>query len=854
MKKLVIFLITFVFVISIISAVHNSSVSLPTISIYETKSINTMLSVSNTGDLEDDSINKIVFYYNNITINSILNINSWTFTNDLISINWSKSSGITPLGSQSFPFTFTANKVNSDINPIFRVVTIDDKNTSYENNVSIIIKNDYSGPNLWNVKPANNSFVFGKTNEYFSVNAEDNETGLDYGVISYKKCTDLPPYNQVNLSCTNNICQTNIDLSNYNEGEEVCYIIAMYNNAGEISNLGTIGNDLRVKIDKTAPLVTLIYPVNNLISNLQPLSFNFTSIDNMASEINCSLYVNSVLKEQKIVANGSDDFFITNLTEGTNIWEIMCKDEAGNTNISEERIFIYDTTPPTINIESIVGFNKGIINIAHTESDSNFNSSGCKYKVNSGPWESTSCNSNLFFDTTLCPDGKNSCNLTFASEDLAGNVGYGSVVFSVDNSNPSINYVDINDTDRIVKSGDNIFITSDGTDEQGVSECRAILFEGSKKHEKILNNNTCSGEYVIPLIASGNYVLNVEITNNAGSTNYSSINLSVDNTNPVIVITNPKNNSNSNGTLKFDFSVNENCSLCRLLCNNVDMGSLSNVEINGSIEGSVNSSNEVYSCNVICKDLVGNEGLAEIFVYFDNIAPLIGNISLTKGTNYFYLMWNTDTLADSRVYYGENENNLNNSYYEGNLTLNHSAIIVGLQSSTLYYYYIESRDVFDNSVNSSIYNLTTDPIIYSGSSGSRSQKNNVNNNETNQINSTSRCVSNWVCTSWSSCKGEKQTRTCVDLAKCETDSEKPLEFQTCKVQQLEEKEENPNFEEDNFENKGSLTGAITGGAVGILRGKYIVIPIAVIITSAISVLILKRLKNKFKKKEIYDID
>ena len=41
------------------------------------------------------------------------------------------------------------------------------------------------------------------------------------------------------------------------------------------------------------------------------------------------------------------------------------------------------------------------------------------------------------------------------------------------------------------------------------------------------------------------------------------------------------------------------------------------------------------------------------------------------------------------------------------------------------------------------------------------------------------CISNWQCDNWSQCAENQQTRTCNDLNFCETNTNKPIEIQSC---------------------------------------------------------------------------
>jgi hypothetical protein len=47
--------------------------------------------------------------------------------------------------------------------------------------------------------------------------------------------------------------------------------------------------------------------------------------------------------------------------------------------------------------------------------------------------------------------------------------------------------------------------------------------------------------------------------------------------------------------------------------------------------------------------------------------------------------------------------------------------------------------------------------------------------------SSSSCTERWLCTDWSSCSNDVQTRACEDVNKCSTDLSKPMESQPCNI-------------------------------------------------------------------------
>ncbi len=63
--------------------------------------------------------------------------------------------------------------------------------------------------------------------------------------------------------------------------------------------------------------------------------------------------------------------------------------------------------------------------------------------------------------------------------------------------------------------------------------------------------------------------------------------------------------------------------------------------------------------------------------------------------------------------------------------------------------------------------------------GYTNQTKTITMNESKVLDFNMSCVPNWDCTSWSSCSGGTQTRTCTDLNSCGVDTGKPSESKSC---------------------------------------------------------------------------
>ncbi|MDO8459803.1 MAG: hypothetical protein Q7S74_01715 [Nanoarchaeota archaeon] len=106
-------------------------------------------------------------------------------------------------------------------------------------------------------------------------------------------------------------------------------------------------------LDVTPPSVTLNYPYSGANLSLTNINFNFTSTDETSTSLNCSLYVDSIYRNNnESVINGTATLLNASvLTEGSHNWTINCSDASKNYNVST-RSFLVDVTLPSGNLTS----------------------------------------------------------------------------------------------------------------------------------------------------------------------------------------------------------------------------------------------------------------------------------------------------------------------------------------------------------------------------------------------------------------------------------------------------------------------------------------------------------------------
>ncbi|MGB9748525.1 MAG: CARDB domain-containing protein, partial [Candidatus Woesearchaeota archaeon] len=104
-------------------------------------------------------------------------------------------------------------------------------------------------------------------------------------------------------------------------------------------------------VDKTGPAIYLNSPREDEIVSSNYVTFNWTAYDNLALEINCSLYVDGSLKEENIILeNGSYANRTYIYPDGIYSWNVSCFDLAENYNWSETRNFTVEA-PPNVTLD-----------------------------------------------------------------------------------------------------------------------------------------------------------------------------------------------------------------------------------------------------------------------------------------------------------------------------------------------------------------------------------------------------------------------------------------------------------------------------------------------------------------------
>ena len=144
--------------------------------------------------------------------------------------------------------------------------------------------------------------------------------------------------------------QTQIKLNTTFNASDGIYIlnVSLFDNVTATSYSSNV--TVNFTIDTVKPNVTLNAPVNIFNTSNVNVTFNFTATDNIATSLNCSLYINGTINQTNTsTLNGTATLFIVNnIAENSYKWNVTCLDAALNSNTSE-RNFTIDITLPSIN-------------------------------------------------------------------------------------------------------------------------------------------------------------------------------------------------------------------------------------------------------------------------------------------------------------------------------------------------------------------------------------------------------------------------------------------------------------------------------------------------------------------------
>jgi len=388
-----------------------------------------------------------------------------------------------------------------------------------------------------------------------------------------------------------------------------------------------------IYLDVTPPSITLDAPENEENFTTRNVLLNYTIYDNMAQTSICYVNVSGTTHGPFNNNVGEQQSFLAeDLDEGEHYWNVMCTDQAGNTNTSETKnfnVFI----PPEITL--ITPINNYWSNLStntftyHVSDDTGIEQ--CSIYLN-----------NVSNQTSFSVNNNN--NNTFIVENMNGI--YEWRIECLDNTTMNTQGISENRTLNVdleapkinmITENNNWFNTGPGiqfnlTDNLATTINYTIYVNGTINVEGTTSNNTLTTRNLEGL-SNGIYEVRIESTDLAGNTNTSeTIIIFYDTIAPSVTLNYPVNDTNTTSTsVNLSFTPSDNMAqylMCFVTLNddaiaenlNVTNGEEEIVELTSLMGG-------YYYWNVTCTDQATNTNTSETWMFFIPIPDLSVNAS-----------------------------------------------------------------------------------------------------------------------------------------------------------------------------------------------------------------------------------
>ncbi len=389
-------------------------------------------------------------------------------------------------------------------------------------------------------------------------------------------------------------------------------------------------------VDVTAPVVTPNGPANNLFTSNNNITFNYTATDNIAANLNCTIYMNGAFLGNFVVANNTEDVrMYAGTADGYYTWYVNCSDNAGNWNVSATRNFTVDTTAPTVTIQSpsntTYATSTPALSFTTVDSGSGVDSTKCVYTIDGGAAVSIGTCSN----TTLPAQSDGAHTLVVYSNDSVNNRGSATVSFSVDTIAPAITLLyPTNTTYNAQQSTGNYIVSDAGT----IAGC---WFSMGAANVTLAACANITGQYAT---TDGFHTLTVFVNDTAGNMNSTRVSFITDTVAPVLVVSSPANTTYNTSTVPLNYTTSDPSSgiaSCNYTLDASTVVGCGNASLASLGEGA-------HTVTVRAVDNAGNLNTSTVSFLVDTIAPSVSggwvNVTYAKSSQ---TVWVNVTASDS---------------------------------------------------------------------------------------------------------------------------------------------------------------------------------------------------------------
>ncbi len=427
--------------------------------------------------------------------------------------------------------------------------------------------------------------------------------------------------NQVNQSPVLNKMQNSFSVNSLPEG--------IYNWYVECKDYIGLSNQSETRIfyiDRTGPLIEVFYPRGDDVYNSN-ITFNFTAIDYLDTNIHCNITVNSSVVDSNIlVSNGTlISREVSGISDGYNVWSVTCWDSLGNANTSPIFDFIRYTHPKVtlISPENNTWFNTSSFNLTYFPEDDGGIISASLY-INGIHNRSNSTiitnRANNVFEINGFPEGSYFWNVNVTDTTYLTGIDE-ERRFYVDTTPPNIQLNSPYESEVITTNN----VTFDFKVWDNLAEhitCEFTLNEELESSRVYIND---SGAQFYSILRDGDHSWSIRCIDNASNHVYSGeIEFSVK-APPIVSLISPENNSRT-ASSEIDFSYIPydliGITSCRFYLDGelnstnslISENIINNFNIKGISEG-------IHSWTVNCSDSDNNWNWSEENIFYRDITP-----------------------------------------------------------------------------------------------------------------------------------------------------------------------------------------------------------------------------------------
>jgi len=395
-----------------------------------------------------------------------------------------------------------------------------------------------------------------------------------------------------------------------------------------------------VNVDATYPIVNITYPSNHTNSSDTSLNINYTSND---TNLDTCWYSNDSYAINTTLASCIN---ITGLTwiDGSHNVTVWVNDSANNINSS----FIYFTIDATY----------PIINITYPANNTHYTDTGLEINYT---YVETNCDSVWYTNDTYATNTTLACgtnittitwtegnhNVTIWMNDTANNINLSFIAFTIDTTNPLIDYDAQTEANESNFSRDFIYVNITLTETNFQNMSFALYNDTDTINQT--NYTTATSQINWTGLDDNNYTYQVNVTDKANNKNYTGLRIiTIDDTAPTVDVIEPLNDTSHNHyNLTINYTVSDNLIGLDSCWYTNDTG-VNNYSITCGTNFTQNLSQGAHTIYIYSNDSLNNIGSDSVTYTISTTSPATSlnapsnNEWLDSGTNIYFNFTSTD--------------------------------------------------------------------------------------------------------------------------------------------------------------------------------------------------------------------